>query len=217
MLPQITRLQKAHYPDLPAVIPQPPNRPWNRKPKPLPPVQRKYTSSLVTLNGSSTKPRSNSLLIKLPNSLLLLIISNLDRVTSACLGLTSYRLYLLHFSVHGKVGMKENTVYTIEVLDGPWKDGGNKGFRMLGPMTTVKSSSLKEMLLPVGTRERGGGREWDASLGYFRRAREVEHEDEVRTTELRTQTLKSSTNTKIAVGHFSSFSHQVPPRQYYSW
>lgn len=74
--------------------------------------------------------------------------------------------------------MKENTVYTIEVLDGPWKDGGNKGFRMLGPMTTVKSSSLKEMLLPVGTRERGGGREWDASLGYFRRAREVEHEDE---------------------------------------
>lgn len=74
--------------------------------------------------------------------------------------------------------MKENTVYTIEVLDGPWKDGGNKGFRMLGPMTTVKSSSLKQMLLPVGTRGRGGGREWDTSLGYFRRAREVEHEDE---------------------------------------
>jgi hypothetical protein len=74
--------------------------------------------------------------------------------------------------------LKENTVYTIEVLDGPWKDGGNKGFRMLGPMTTLKSCSLKQMLLPVGTGGRGGGREWDAMLGYFRRMKEVEDGDE---------------------------------------
>jgi hypothetical protein len=74
--------------------------------------------------------------------------------------------------------MKEKTVYTIEILDGPWRDGGNSGFRMLGPMTTVKSSSLKQMLLPVGTRGRGGGREWDTRLGYFRRMKEVEDGDE---------------------------------------
>jgi hypothetical protein len=165
----ITHLQKFPYPDLPAVIPQPPTRPWNRNrnPKPLPPLQRKYTS-LATFNSSSINRRSNSLLNKLPTEILLLIICNLDRVTSACLGLTSYRLYLVHFSVHGKVGMKEKPVYTIEVLDGPWRDGGNSGFRMLGPMTTVKSSSLKQMLLPVGTRGRGGGREWDTRLGYCR-------------------------------------------------
>ncbi len=74
--------------------------------------------------------------------------------------------------------MKEKTVYTMEVLDGPWRDGGNSGFRMLGPMTTVKSSSLKQMLLPAGTRGRGGGREWDLMLGYFRRIKEVEDADE---------------------------------------
>jgi hypothetical protein len=176
----ITHLQKVPYPDLPAVIPQPPTRPWNRNrnrnrnPKPLPPLQRKYTSSLATFNSSSINRRSSSPLINLPNEILLLIICNLDRVTSTCLGLTSYRLYLIHFSVHGKVGMKEKTVYTIEVLDGPWRDGGNSGFRMLGPMTTVKSSSLKQMLLPVGTRGRGGGREWDTRLGHFRRMKEVE-------------------------------------------
>lgn len=38
---------------------------------------------------------------------------------------------------------------------------------MLGPMTTVKNSSLKQMLLPVSMRRRGGGREWDAKLGAF--------------------------------------------------
>jgi len=76
--------------------------------------------------------------------------------------------------------MTEKTVYTIEILDGPWRDGGNSGFRMLGPMTTVKSSSLKQMLLPVGTRGRGGGRVWDTRLGYFRRMKEVEDGVEVR-------------------------------------
>ncbi len=46
--------------------------------------------------------------------------------------------------------MKENTVHTAEVLDGPWKDGANMGFKDVDPMTRVKSSSLKQILLPVG-------------------------------------------------------------------
>jgi hypothetical protein len=107
-------------------------------------------------------------LTNLPTEILHIIISTLDRVSSTCFGLASYRLYLVHFSVNGKVGWGENTVYTIEVEDGIWANGANTGFNIWGPMTVVRSSSLGDMLMG-----KEGGREWDWRLKYFRRMKGV--------------------------------------------
>ncbi|KAE9382041.1 hypothetical protein N431DRAFT_552003 [Stipitochalara longipes BDJ] len=120
-------------------------------PKPL----QKHTSSLEL---SPAKPRSTDFLSTLPSELLHQIISFAkDRVTSACLGLASYRLYLHHFSVHGKVGWDEVTIYTVEMKENNyWRPGGSATYNVLGPMTMVVLHTL-ETMLSVGL----GGRVWN--------------------------------------------------------
>jgi hypothetical protein len=124
-----------------------------------------FTSALSSSSIAPT-PRSTALLPTLPTEILLAIISHLDRVTSCCLGLSSFRLYLIHFSLHGKVGKEEATTWLVEVEEGPWAGKGRMGWQVLGPMTIVCGRTLGEMVRFGGGM---GERVWDAGRGWFRR------------------------------------------------
>ena len=128
-------------------------------------IQR-FTSTLATAPSS---PRSKATLPTLPAEIILNVLSYLDRVTSASLGLSCYRLYLLHFLLHGKVRKEEVTTWLVEVEEGPFAGKARMGWQVLGPMTVIWVRSLEEL---VGGRGMGG-RVWDARVGWFRRV-EVE-------------------------------------------
>jgi len=95
-----------------------------------------HTSRLHTSSLDYDKiPRSKDKLSTLLPELLLHIISFLDdEIASACLGLASYRLYLHHFSVHGKVRWNAVRMYTVEMK------------HVLGPMVLIMPFSLKTMV-----------------------------------------------------------------------
>ena len=101
-------------------------------------IDRQLTSP--SLADEKTEPtdvktfgtNSNRHLLTLPDELKLNIISNLDRVESACLGLTCKQLYAIHWQKHGKVD-----------LEG-WERKGKYCLECNGP-PSLKDRELKEV------------------------------------------------------------------------
>jgi len=80
---------------------------------------------------------------------------------STCLGLASYRLYLHHFSVQGKVRWDETDLYMVEIKESSfWRPERSTLYGVLGPMTVPMPYSLATMVR-VGLE----GRVWDEKVG----------------------------------------------------
>jgi hypothetical protein len=106
---------------------------------------------------------------------------------STCLGLASYRLYLHHFSVQGKVRWDETDLYMVEIKESSfWRPERSALYGVLGPMTVPMPYSLATMVR-VGLE----GRVWDEKVGgwlWRKRGKErTEEEQGDQGTEMKTE------------------------------